>query len=85
MIQPRPYSEREQWFIDRIGKRVFRNKTSCKCEICGNVYEQGLTISDKNHAMYLSEMEFEYTKDGTPIKYFDTKQEALDFEQTKKG
>ncbi len=73
---------REQWFIDRIGKIVFRNKTTCKCETCKNVYEQGLIIHDKTHATYLYDMEGCYNYEGYPLKYFDTKEEMLEFEKT---
>jgi hypothetical protein len=72
---------REQWFLDRIGKRVFRNKTSCNCDICKDVYEKGLIISDEMHANYLYTCECEYTAEGSPLRYFDTIQERDEFER----
>jgi hypothetical protein len=80
----RELTEREKWLIERIGKVVYRPKTSCTCEVCQNVYEHGLVIADRNHALYLSDMELEYTADGTPMQYFDTRQEAIDFEKEHK-
>jgi hypothetical protein len=75
----RTYTEREKWFIDRIGKIVYRNETSCKCVVCASVVENGVIISDANHAIYLSETECEYTADGWPMKYFDSKEEVTEF------
>jgi hypothetical protein len=75
----RPYTEREQWFIDRIGKIVYRNETSCPCEICKDVAKNGLVIDDHNHALYLSEMEAMYNMEGHPLKYCDTKEEVEQF------
>jgi len=75
----RPYTEREQWLIDRIGKVVFRNKTSCSCEVCAYVFENGLLVHDEYHALYMAEMEECYTEDGQPMRYFDTKEETIAF------
>jgi len=76
--------ERSQWFLDRIGKVVFRNKTTCQCATCNDVYENGLIIHDEMHADYLQNCEAEYTVEGYPLQYFDTRQEAIEFEsQTK--
>lgn len=57
---------KKQWFLNRIGKRIFRlTKTSCECNSCVNVYENGTIILDKQHAEYLflcqNEMELEYS------------------------
>lgn len=49
--------EREQWFIDRIGKRVFRETNGCKCETCKRITNEGLVIFDEQHASYLFDME----------------------------
>ena len=38
-----------EWFEERIGKRVYRPKTSCNCHKCTMVYENGLVIEDKQH------------------------------------
>ena len=55
-----------QWFIDRIGKRVFRDKNFCSCEVCKNIFENGLVILDKQHATYLWDVQAE-----TGIKYYE--------------
>lgn len=72
--------DRLQWFIDRIGKRVWRNKTSCKCEVCKRIYEQGLIISDERHAMYLDDVMEMYQSEGIALRYFDTRKEVIEFE-----
>lgn len=80
----RELTEREKWLIERIGKRVYRPDIGCKCEPCQFIYNNGLIVRDRNQALYLAEMEVEYTLDGTPVQYFDTRQEAIDFENENK-
>lgn len=60
------YIKQKQWFIDRIGKRVYRAFGSCHCESCTHVAKNGLIISDSLHARYLNDISLE-----TGIKYFD--------------
>lgn len=79
----REYTEREQFFIDRIGKRVYRN-AACPCLVCQNIHKNGIIVENELHANYLADMEAEFTIDGHPLKYFDTKEEALEFEQNNK-
>jgi hypothetical protein len=55
-----------QWFIDRIGKRVYRDKNICTCEHCINVFKHGVIISDKEHAQYLFDIQNE-----TGIRYYE--------------
>jgi len=43
----------KQWFIDRIGKRIYREKNVCSCPVCAKVHEEGLIITDEQHANYL--------------------------------
>lgn len=71
---------RQQWFIDRIGKVVWRNKTTCECEPCERVYQNGLLLLDEQHATYISELEGIYTAEGSKLRYFDTKQERDEWE-----
>ena len=42
-----------KWFQNRINKRIFRNKTSCKCDNCNDVFKNGIVVGNKNHAEYL--------------------------------
>jgi hypothetical protein len=75
------YKEREQWFISRIGRTVYRNNY-CDCLICQQIYEDGIVIKDRNHATYCHETECELTADGSPTRYFDTREEMLEFEKS---
>lgn len=53
----------KQWFVDRIGTRVFRTplhgKGHCKCMQCKHVTKVGLIIKDKNHADYLYTIQYD--------------------------
>ena len=76
-------NDRLQWFLDRIGKRVFRNKTDCPCEICTAVYERGMLVENKMEAQYLYDLEAAYTCEGDLLRYFDTREEAREWEAQK--
>lgn len=55
-----------QRFIDRIGKRIYRDVTTCTCKTCEDVAKNWLVIDDENHAKYLHWVSWEY-----PIDYRD--------------
>lgn len=76
MTPEEKYDQRKQWFLERVGKRVFRSKTSCPCSVCVDVYKNGLIIMDTMHANYLCDVECDI------IRYFDTKEEVIEFEKT---
>lgn len=75
------YKQRRQWFLDRIGKRVFRNRGTCTCEDCKKVERYGLVIKDRIHAIYLNDMESCAMADGTYLHYFDTKKDVKQYEK----
>ena len=81
------YEERKKWFSDRVGKIIFRSKTTCPCAVCESVYQNGLLIESKIHGDYAMSCEGESWADGeTGFKYFDTKEEVSEFEKNiKKG
>jgi len=66
--------DRWQWFIDCIGKRVWRNE-HCNCENCQYLMKNGVLILDKQHANYLYELEAE-----CGYKYYDSKEEMDNIE-----
>lgn len=76
------YTKRMQWFYNHIGKRVYRNKISCECEACINDYKYGLKIDSKMEAESLFYAEFDYLRDGIPLKFFDNIEERDEFEKT---
>lgn len=69
---------RKQWFMDRIGKTIYRTKGDCDCHVCRGVEQNGLTISDDLHARYLYDCEMELG-----LRYFDTQAEVIDYENLK--
>lgn len=72
---------RIQFFIDHIGKRVFRLRNECKankgqnCAHCEDVYQNGLIVEDELHASYLASIEAE-----TNIRYYGSIEERNDSE-----
>ena len=67
---------RLQFFIDHIGKRIFRPRNECKahkgknCAHCEDVYQNGLIVADETHASYLASIEAE-----TNITYYGSIEE----------
>lgn len=74
-------SERHQWFIDHIGQTVWRNNC-CDCIVCKSVYENGLFIGDRMQADYAYDCECDFTTDGNPLRYFETKDERDTYEKS---
>lgn len=70
-------TDRQNWFLSRIGKRVYRNRNGCSCKSCENVYHNGLVIRDEEHAHYLYDTEWCFKP---PVKYFETREEVTAFE-----
>ena len=74
---------RIQFFIDHIGKRVFRLRNECKankgqnCAHCEDVYQNGLIVEAELQASYLASVEAE-----TGIMYFATIEERDEYETT---
>lgn len=59
-----------QWFMDRIGKRIYRYTDTDCCEHCQKVFKEGLVIADSQHADYLytCQLEMDLVYEDTPIK-----------------
>lgn len=53
----------QQWFIDRISKRIYRKKLKCSCRSCQKEY---VDIHDRQHAIYLYDVAREMG-----IRYYD--------------
>lgn len=72
---------RLQFFIDHIGKPVFRARNGCKgnkgkpCSICEYNYQNGLIVEDRIHASSLASIEAE-----TNIRYYGSIEERNDSE-----
>lgn len=79
MTYDKTKNDRRNWFIDRIGKRVFRNDTGCECLECYNIVKSGFIIENCDMAEYLYEQMEEKQLQGLKIGYFDTMDEANEF------
>lgn len=63
------YLEQRQWFIDRIGKVVYRCNLKCNCESCQSG-KKGILIEDYDQACYMNDCRGEMG-----IKYYDSIEE----------
>lgn len=67
-----------QWFLNRIGKRIYRTSNGCSCGTCQGILENGIIVGDEFHAAYLHDWEGYKSEDGSiHIRYVDTKEELL--------
>lgn len=78
----REIPQRLQWFISRIGHRIYRNDDGCSCNVCKHIVEYGLVIKDRLQAEYCYDCECDFNADGTPLRYFDTKEEVSEWLKT---
>jgi len=63
----------EQWFIDRIGKRIYRDMSTCQCSGCMDITDNGLIVDNKEHASYLYNVQIDFAKEGAFLNYRDDK------------
>lgn len=66
-------AKKYEWFAERIGKRIFRDPSTCPCPTCRDVEENGLVIGNKFHATYLADADSEFASDGAFMNYRDIK------------
>ncbi len=64
-----------QWFINRIGKRIYRNPLPCKCKECQRNYVDIVDMSKHNcrrefHAQYVYD-----SQNCLQIEYFNSEKE----------
>lgn len=59
------------WFKNRIGKRIFRDKSTCKCDTCFKIEANGLVVFDFFHARYLADTDVDYASCGAYLNYRD--------------
>lgn len=76
------FTERQKWFIGKIGSILFRNDNGCNCDVCKHILDHGLMVNDVTHAKYLCDIEAESNAERTPLKYFDTKEERDEWLKT---
>lgn len=78
----RELTERQKWFMSKIGQRIYRNDDGCDCGVCKYILEHGIFINDELQAQYCYDIECDFNADGTPLRYFDTKQEVDEWLKT---
>jgi len=61
----------KKWFLNRVGKRVYRDATTCKCSSCKDTVENGLIIANEQHAKYLYSVQIDYAVEGELLNYRD--------------
>ena len=47
-----------KWFIERVGKNVYRDTNGCNCCTCKEAETDGVQIRTKSHAEYMFDMQF---------------------------
>lgn len=62
-----------QWFLDRIGKKVYRDVLECHCVSCREAEKDGLLIRNETHASYLCTIDQEFWAEGIKCNYRDKK------------
>ncbi len=58
-----------KWFRSNIGKRVYRDDNKCSCGVCKDVLENGLIITNEQHADYLHMVQYDYYNEGIKLNY----------------
>lgn len=67
------FPKQKEWFIERIGKRIYRDPTTCPCHHCKDISENGLVVGDEQHAGYLADCDMEFGAEGEFLNYRDEK------------
>lgn len=62
----------EEWFMARIGKRVFRDNCEC-CPACKRIAEEGLIVRNKIMSKHLAAVDNDYAAEGIYLNYRDEK------------
>ena len=70
-------TSRQQWFMGRIGQRVYLG-SCCSCGICKSMESRGVLIMSESDAKYFFDEESE--SEGA-FRFFDTPEEVLGFKQ----
>lgn len=74
MYIPKP----KEWFIERIGKRIYRDSHRDCCAHCRYVEENGLTVNSESHAEYLADVDMDFGAEGVFSNYRDEKIKPLE-------
>ena len=61
-----------EWFKSKIGKRIYRDVSTCTCHTCRDVEKNGIIVLDEEHAQYLADISGDFAYEGHPLNYRDT-------------
>ena len=67
MYIPKP----KEWFIERIGQKIYRDKLPACCETCERVESEGLIIGNEQHARLLADLDANLGAEGQFCNYRD--------------
>ena len=63
----------KEWFVERIGKRIYRDAMRHCCAVCDDVAERGLVVHNDMHADYLACTDADFGAEGHYCNYRDIK------------
>jgi hypothetical protein len=61
----------KEWFIDRIGKRIYRDSRRYCCATCLEVEKEGVIVCGETHATYLADVDMDFGAEGVFSNYRD--------------
>jgi hypothetical protein len=61
----------KEFFLARIGKRIYRDKVSNCCTACTDIENNGLIVSDEAHAEYLAMIDADMACENVFMNYRD--------------
>lgn len=70
--------ERKQWFLDRVGKTIYRNSGRCDRK---EIYEKGIYLHNEERAIDYFNIEFLHPAEFGYLVFFDTKEEVAEFDK----
>lgn len=66
-------AQSKQWFIDQIGKTVFRDPSPFYSEYEQEVFENGVEIRSVEQAIYMFDIQNDFAAEGVNLNYRDEK------------
>lgn len=73
------------WFLERIGIRIYPSGYPCQCDSCKKYHENGFVMRDEMEADYIYSERSELAAEGVKVEYFDSKQERDKYEKASRN
>ena len=61
----------KEWFVERIGKRIYRDSQRDCCPHCSKIAKEGLIVGNEMHAEYLADVDMDFGAEGIFSNYRD--------------